>query len=43
MGELYDEGRARGIGGTVDWARQEAGARKMLESGLELADGIEAA
>lgn len=41
--ELYDEGRTRGIDGTVDWARLEAGARKMLESGLELADRIETA
>ena len=43
MGELYDEGRARGIDGTVDWPRLEAEARKMIESGLELADRIEAA
>ena len=42
MNELYDEGRTRGIDGTVDWARLEAEARKMLESGLELADRIEA-
>lgn len=43
MNELYDEGRARGADGTVDWARLEAEARKMLESGLELADRVEAA
>lgn len=43
MGALYDEGRTRGIDGTVDWARLEAEARKMIESGLELADRIEAA
>ena len=43
MGELYDEGRTRGIDGTVDWARLEAEARKMIESGLELADRTEAA
>ena len=43
MNELYDEGRTRGIDGTVDWARLEAEARKMLESGLELADGVETA
>lgn len=43
MGELYDEGRTRGIDGTVDRARLEAEARKMIESGLELADRIEAA
>ena len=43
MNELYDEGRARGADGTVDWARLEAEARKMLESGLEPADRVEAA
>lgn len=43
MRELYDEGRTRGLDGTVDWARLEAEARKMIESGLELADRIEAA
>lgn len=43
MGGLYDEDRTRGIDGTVDWARLEAEARKMIESGLELADWIEAA
>lgn len=43
MGGLYDEGRTRRIDGTVDWARLEAEARKMIESGLELADRIEAA
>ena len=43
MRELYDEARTRGIDGTVDWARLEAEARKMIESGLELADRIEAA
>lgn len=42
MGELYDEDRARGIDGTVDWPRLEAEARKMIESGLDLADRIEA-
>nr|WP_233504156.1 transposase [Collinsella sp. OM06-18AC] len=39
MGELYDEGRTRGIDGTVDWAQLEAEARKIIESGLELATG----
>lgn len=39
MRELYDEGRTRG----VDWARLEAEAGKMIESGLELADRIETA
>ncbi|MGE9980871.1 transposase [Collinsella sp. SGI.184] len=43
MNELYDDGRTRGTDGPVDWARLEAEARKMLESGLELADRIEAA
>ena len=43
MNELYDDGRTRGIDGTVDWALLEAEARKMLESGLELADRIETA
>ena len=40
---LYDEGRGRGTDGKADWARLEAEARKMLESGLELADRVEAA
>ena len=43
MNELYDDGRTRGIDGPVEWARLEAEARKMLESGLELADRVEAA
>lgn len=43
MNELYDEGCRRGIDGPVDWKRLEAKARKMIESGLELADRIEAA
>ena len=43
MNELYDDGRTRGTDGPVDWARIEAEARKMLESGLELADRVEAA
>lgn len=43
MRELYDEGRTRGLDGTVDWPRLEAEARKIIESGLELADRIEAA
>lgn len=43
MRGLYDEGRTRGLDGTVDWSRLEAEARKMIESGLELADRIEAA
>ena len=41
MSGLYDEGRTCGIDGTVDWARLEAEARKMIESGLKLADRIE--
>ena len=43
MRELYDEVRTRGLDGTVDWSRLEAEARKMIESGLELADRIETA
>ena len=43
MNELYDEGRRRGIEGPVDWARLEAEARRVLESGLELADRVETA
>lgn len=43
MNELYDDGRTRGIDGTVDWARLEAEAGKRHESGLELADRIETA
>ena len=43
MNELYDDGRTRGIDGHAEWARLEAEARKMLESGLELADRVEAA
>lgn len=42
MNEPYDDERTRGTYGPVEWARLEAEARKMLESGLELADGIEA-
>jgi len=41
-GEHYDEGRTREIDGPVDWARMEAEARKIIESGLELEDRIEA-
>lgn len=43
MNELCDEGRGRGTDGKADRARLEAEARKMLESGLELADRVEAA
>ena len=43
MDELYDEGRGRGTDGKADRARLEAEARKMLESGLEPADRVEAA
>ena len=43
MNGLYDDGRTRGIDGPVVWARLGAEARKMLESGLELADRVEAA
>lgn len=43
MNELYDDGRTRGIDGPVKRARLETEARKMLESGLELADRVEPA
>lgn len=43
MNELYDDGRTRGIDGPVKRARLVAEARKMLESGLELADRVEPA
>lgn len=43
MNELYDDGRTRRIDGPVEWARLEAEARKMLESGLEFADRVETA
>ena len=39
----FDDGRARVIDGPVEWARLEEEAGKMLESGLELADRVEAA
>lgn len=43
MNELCDDGRTRGIDGPVEWTRLEAEAGKMLKSGLELADRVEAA
>lgn len=43
MNELYDEGRRRGIEEPADWAQLEADARKMIESGHELADRVETA
>lgn len=43
MNEPYEDGRARETDGPVELARLEAEARKMLESGLELMDGVEAA
>lgn len=43
MNELYDDGRTQRIDGPVERARLEADARKMLESGLELADRVEPA
>ena len=36
-------GRRRGIDEAVDWARLEAEARKIIETGLELAGRVEAA
>lgn len=41
INELYNDGRTRGIDGPVNWARLEAEARKMLESGIELVDRVE--
>lgn len=35
--------RSPSTGGTADWARLEAEAKKIIESGIELADRIEAA
>lgn len=43
MNELCDGGRTRGIDGPVERARLEAEARTILESGIKLADRIEAA
>ncbi|MFR9006848.1 MAG: hypothetical protein ACLVKA_10845 [Collinsella aerofaciens] len=43
MNELCDDGRTRGIDDPVEWTRLEAEAGKMLKSGLELADRVEAA
>lgn len=43
MNEPYDDGRTRGIDSPVEWARLGAEARKTFESGLELADRVEAA
>lgn len=41
--EPCDDGRTRGIDGPVDWARLEAEAGKMFESGVELVGRVEAA
>ena len=43
MNEPHGDGRTRGIDGSVEWARLEAEARKMIEPGLEFADRTEAA
>ncbi len=43
MNEPNDDGRTRRIDGPIDWARPETEARKMLESGLELANRVETA
>lgn len=43
MNELNDDGRTRGIDGPVEWARPETEARKILESGPELANRVETA
>ena len=31
MAKLYDEGRTRGVDGTVDWAQLDAETRKMID------------
>ena len=41
INEHCDDERTRGIDGPVDRARLEAEARKILESGIELADRVE--
>lgn len=43
MYEPYGDGRTRGIDGSAERTRLEAEARKIIESGLELADRVEAA
>ena len=43
MTELHDAAHRRGASSRHDWAELEKTARKMNESGLELADGVEAA
>lgn len=43
MAEMHDAAHRRGASGSHDWAELEKTIRKMNESGLELADGVEAA
>lgn len=43
MAETRDAALRRGASGVHDWAELEKAARKMIESSLELADGVESA
>lgn len=43
MAEMHDATHQRGASSRHDWAELEKTARKMNESGLKLADGVEAA
>lgn len=43
MAEMHDAAFRMGAAGEHDWAELEKAARKMIESGLELADSVEAA
>ena len=43
MAEMHDPALRRGAVGCHDWAELENTARKMVESSLEIADGVEAA
>lgn len=43
MAEMHDAALRRGAAGCHDWAELENTARKMIESSLEIADGVEAA
>lgn len=43
MAEMHDAAHQRGASSRHNWAELEKTARKMNESGLELADGVEAA
>ena len=43
MAEMHDAALRRGAAGCHDWVGLENTARKMIESSLEIADGMEAA